>query len=227
MKYEIKGTTMPVVECVLAAGETLQCQSGAMKYMDADVEMKTGVQGGLGGFVKRKIAGEKGFLNYYTAVRGGSRVALGHTYPGKILPVEVGDVDYICQKRAFLGGVATVELDLVIQKKIGAGVFGGEGFIMERLKGSGTAFLEIDGELIELSLKDGESIKVETGALAFMESGVSLDVEMVKGVTNFLFGGEGLFLTTLTGPGKVWLQTMSIRSLAGEIHPSLPAKSSS
>ncbi len=227
MQYEIKGTTMPVVECVLSAGETLQCQSGAMKYMDADVDMKTGVQGGIGGFVKRKMMGEKGFLNFYTASRNGSRVALGHTYPGKIVPIEVGSVDYICQRRAFLGGQATVDLDIAIQKRLGAGFFGGEGFIMQRLTGSGTAFLEIDGEVIEMTLMGGESIKVETGALAFMEATVNLDVQMVKGVSNFLFGGEGLFLTTLTGPGKVWLQTMSIQSLAGEIYPYLPIKKSS
>ncbi|TVQ28404.1 MAG: TIGR00266 family protein [Spirochaetaceae bacterium] len=223
MQYEIYGTSMPVVECKLMQGETLQCQAGAMKYMDADVEMKTGVQGGLGGFVKRRMMGEKGFLNFYSATRSGQRVALGHTYPGKIVPVDVGTVDYICQKRAFLAAESDVELDIVFQKKLGAGFFGGEGFIMQKLKGRGTAFLEIDGETVEMQLAAGEKIKVETGALAFMESTVGFDVEMVKGMSNFLFGGEGLFLTTLTGPGKIWLQTMSIQTLAGELYPYLPS----
>ncbi|MFP4509192.1 MAG: TIGR00266 family protein [Spirochaetaceae bacterium] len=222
MQYTIHGTSMPVVECVLTNGETLQCQSGAMKYMDAGVEMKTGVQGGLGGFVKRTMMGEKGFLNFYTATQSGQRVAVGHTYPGQIVPVDVGATDYICQKRAFLAAESDVELDIVFQKRLGAGFFGGEGFIMQRLKGRGTAFLEIDGETIEMSLSSNETIKVDTGTLAFMESTVSFDVEMIKGVSNFLFGGEGLFLTTLTGPGKVWLQTMSIQTLAGELYPYLP-----
>ncbi len=224
MQYEIHGTSMPVVECRLQAGETVQCQAGAMKYMDAGVEMKTGVQGGLGGFVKRTMMGEKGFLNFYTASRDGQRLALGHTYPGKIVPVDVGAVDYVCQKRAFLASDMSVELDIVFQRRLGSGFFGGEGFIMQKLKGRGTAFLEIDGETIELTLGSGELIKIETGALAFMESSVTFDIERIKGVSNFLFGGEGLFLTTLKGPGKVWLQTMSIQTLAGEIYPYLPMK---
>lgn len=227
MQYQIHGTSMPVAECTLMQGETLQCQSGAMKYMDDGVDMKTGVQGGLGGFVKRRMMGEKGFLNFYTATRSGQRVAVGHTFPGKIMPVDVGAVDYICQKRAFLAAESEVELDIVFQKKLGAGFFGGEGFIMQRLKGRGTAFLEIDGEVIEMTLSSQQKIKVETGALAFMESTVSFDVEMIKGFSNFLFGGEGLFLTTLTGPGKVWLQTMSIQTLAGELHPFLPSSKNS
>ena len=222
MRYEVHGVSMPVVECRLNAGETIQCQAGAMKYMDAGVEMKTGVQGGLGGFVKRRMMGETGFLNFYTATANGQRVAFGHTYPGKIVAVDVGTVDYVCQKRAFLASETTVELDIVFQRRLGTGFFGGEGFIMQKLNGSGTAFLEIDGETIELSLRAGEVIKVETGALAFMESSVAFEIERVKGVSNVLFGGEGLFLTSLRGPGKVWLQTMSIQSLAGEIHPFLP-----
>ena len=227
MKFEIHGTYMPVVECRLDAEESLQCQAGAMKYMDDGVEMKTGVQGGLGGFVKRRMMGEKGFLNFYKATRNGRRVAFGHTYPGRIIPVDVGAVDYVCQKRAFLAAEMSVDLDIVFQRRLGAGFFGGEGFIMQKLVGRGTAFLEIDGETIELSLAPGEVIKVETGALAFMESSVTFDIERIKGMSNFLFGGEGLFLTTLKGPGRVWLQTMSIQTLAGEIYPYLPIPKSS
>ena len=224
MKYEIYGQTMPIVECRLDAGETIQSQAGAMKYMDADVEMKTGVPGGLGGFVKRQMMGETGFLNFYTATRAGQRVALGHTYPGKIIAVDVGTMDYVCQKRAFLASETSVELDIVFQRRLGAGFFGGEGFIMQSLGGQGIALLEIDGETVELALGPGETFRVETGALAFMERSVTFDIERVKGVSNALFGGEGLFLTTLTGPGKIWLQTMSIHALAREISPFLPTQ---
>lgn len=218
---------MPVAECVLRNGETLQCQSGAMKYMDSGVSMKTGVSGGLGGFFKRSMTGESGFLNYYTAERDGARVAVGHTFPGTILAVDVGATSYICQKRTFLAAESDVEFEIAIQRKLGVGIFGGEGFIMQKLQGRGTALLEIDGELIELDLKANEVMKVETGCLAVMESSVTLDIERVKGVSNFLFGGEGLFLTTLKGPGKVWLQSMSIGSLARELHPFLPKSRSS
>lgn len=227
MDYSIIGSSMPVAECTLSAGETLQCQAGAMKYMDGDVSMKTAVQGGLGGFLKRRMTGESGFLNYYTAERNGSRVAVGHTFPGKILPVDVGAHEYICQKRTFLAAEEGVDFEIVVQRKLGVGIFGGEGFIMQKLHGSGTALLEIDGELVELELTSGQTLKVETGALAVMESTVHMEIERVKGVSNFLFGGEGLFLTTLQGPGKVWLQTMSIQSLAGELSPFLPSSKSS
>ena len=227
MEYKIIGSTMPVAECRLRAGETLQCQSGAMKYMDNGVTMKTGVQGGLGGFFKRRMTGESGFLNYYTAERNDSVVAVGHTFPGTILPVDVGAVSYVCQKRTFLAAESEVDFEVVIQRKLGVGIFGGEGFVMQKLGGRGTALLEIDGELIERNLASGQVLKVESGALAVMESTVSMDIERVKGVSNFLFGGEGLFLTTLTGPGKVWLQTMSIQSLAGELIPFLPKSGSS
>jgi uncharacterized protein (TIGR00266 family) len=222
MDYKIIGTTMPVVECTLNAGEKLQCQVGAMKYMDYGMDMKTGSAGGVGGFIKRKLAGESGFLNIYTATANGQRVAFGHTFPGNIFAFNISQTSIICQRRSFLASEPSVDLQIAFQKKLGAGFFGGEGFIMQKLTGSGMALVELDGEVIELDLKQGEKIKVETGAVGMYESTVNMDIEMVKGLGNMFFGGEGLFLTTLTGPGKVWLQTMSIQSMAQELYPFLP-----
>lgn len=228
MKYQILGSTMPMLECTLEAGDKMHSQPGAMKYMDYGVAMKTGVQGGVGGFFKRAISGESGFMNTFEATATGQRVAFGHTYPGSIMPIDVTKTDIICQKRAFLAAEDGVTFDIAIQRRLGSGFFGGEGFIMQRLGGHGTAFVEIDGETVELQLQPGQKIQVETGAVAMFEHGVDMNIEMVKGLSNVFFGGEGLFLTTLTGPGKVWLQSMSIQRLASELYPYLPtAKKSS
>jgi len=222
MKYEIIGSVMPLLQLQLGKEEVIACQSGSMKWMDEAIEMQTKMAGGLGGFLKRAVVGESGFLNYYRAKRDGARIALGHTYPGKIIPISVGKHSIVCQKRAFLASEAGVDLEITFQKRLGTGLFGGEGFIMQKLKGEGMAFVEIDGEVAEVELQRGESIKAETGAVAMFEDTVSMSVETVKGVSNLLFGGEGLFLTLLTGPGKVWIQTLSISSLAAEIYPYLP-----
>lgn len=227
MEYKIMGTTMQVVECTLRNGEVMQCQRGAMKYMDNGVDMKTGSAGGVGGFIKRKMTGESGFLNIYTATADGQRVAFGHTFPGNIYGIDVTKQSIICQRRAFLASSPEVDLQIAFQRKLGTGFFGGEGFIMQHLKGSGIALVELDGEVIELNLTAGQKLKVETGAVGMYESSVSMDVEMVKGLGNIVFGGEGLFLTTLMGPGRVWLQTMSIQSMASELYPYLPIKKSS
>lgn len=222
MKYEFIGSVMPLLQLTLDREETIGCQSGSMKWMDETIEMQTKMAGGVGGFLKRKFMGESGFMNYFKSGRDGSRIALGHTYPGKIIPLQVGSRSLICQKRAFLAAEPEVELEITFQRRLGAGLFGGEGFIMQKLKGSGMAFVEIDGEVQELQLERGQSIKAETGAVAMYEDTVSMNVETVKGVSNLLFGEEGLFLTVLTGPGKVWIQTLSISGLAAEIFPYLP-----
>ncbi len=222
MTYEIHGTTMPLLEMVCAAGEVVVCQSGAMKWMDTTIDMKTKMTGGFGGLLKRALMQESGFLNYFEARRDGSRIAFGHTFPGTIIPVDVREQSLICQKRSFLCSEASVELDIAFQKRLGTAFFGGEGLVMQNLKGSGTAFIEADGEVVSKVLDRGEIIKVETGAVVMFESTVQMDIERVKGMTNILFGGEGLFLTTLTGPGRIWIQTLSIQSLAGEIYPYLP-----
>jgi uncharacterized protein (TIGR00266 family) len=221
--YRILGTTMPVLECTLGIGETMLAQPGAMKYMDPAVTMKTGVHGGMGGFLKRAVSGESGFMTTFEATADHQRVAFGHTYPGTIMPLEVRETDLVCQKRAFLACTPGVTFDIAIQRRLGSGFFGGEGFVMQRLGGSGIAFVEIDGETIEMRLDAGQKLRVETGAVAMFDASVDMNIETVKGLGNIFFGGEGLFLTTLTGPGRVWLQTMSIQSLAGEIYPYLPA----
>lgn len=223
MDYKILGSTMPVLECMLGVGETMLAQPGAMKYMDPHVSMRTGIQGGVGGFLKRTISGESGFMTTFEATRDRQRLAFGHTYPGTILPMDVSLTEIVCQKRAFLACTAGVTFDIAIQRRLGSGFFGGEGFIMQRLGGEGTAFVEIDGETIEMRLDPGQTLRVETGAVAMFDATVDMNIETVKGLGNIFFGGEGLFLTTLTGPGRVWLQTMSIQRLAGEIYPYLPA----
>ena len=227
MEFAIQGTTMPLVQITLNKGETIQSQSGAMKWMDASIQMRTSMAGGLGGFLKRKVTGESGFLNFFDAQTDGSRIAFGHTFPGNIIPLDVAKTSIVCQRRAFLCAESTVDLDIVFQRRLGAGFFGGEGFILQELKGSGIAFVEIDGECLHLDLAAGQSVKVETGAVGMYESSVRMNIEMVKGFSNVLFGGEGLFLTTLTGPGRVWLQTMPIQSMVAEMSPYLPKPPSS
>lgn len=225
MQYKILGTTMPLLQVTLSRGEVMKCQAGAMKWMDATVEMKTEMEGGIGGFLKRKVMGESGFINYFSGGRDGDRVTFGHTFPGHIIPVDVSKQSVICQKRAFLCATEGVELTIAFQKRLGSGFFGGEGFIMQELKGQGMAFVEIDGEAVEIQLERGQSIKVETGAVGMYESTVDMNIEMVKGFSNVLFGGEGLFLTKLTGPGRVWIQSMAIQSMAAELFPFLPSAS--
>lgn len=225
MEYKIIGSTMPLLQLTLNRGEIIKCQTGAMKWMDSGVSMKTSMDGGVGGFLKRKLMGESGFLNFYEAQETGQRVAFGHTFPGHIIAIEVDKQSIICQKRSFLCSTEEVEVNIAFQKRIGSGFFGGEGFIMQELKGKGTAFVEIDGESVMLELAAGESIKVETGAVGMYDSTVNMNIEMVKGFSNIVFGGEGLFLTTLTGPGRVWIQTMPIQSMAGELFPYLPRPS--
>ncbi|HPU01467.1 MAG TPA: AIM24 family protein [Bacillota bacterium] len=188
--------------------------------------METTMAGGIGGALMRKLAGESAFLTYFTALEDGEKIAFGHTYPGHIIPVDLSQKSVVCQKRAFLCSFGDIKLDIAFQRRLGTGFFGGEGFIMQRLSGSGMAFVEIDGESVELELAPGQSIKVETGAVGMYEESVSMDIETVKGFKNIFFGGEGLFLTVLTGPGKVWLQTMPIQGMVAELSSFLPQKSS-
>lgn len=218
---------MPLIEMTLKTGETIKSQAGAMKWMDSHVEMETNLSGGVGGLFKRKLMGESAFLNYFRATRDGSRISFGHNFPGTIIPIDVSRQSIICQKRAFLCSTENVDLEITFQRRISAGFFGGEGFIMQRLNGHGTAFVELDGEAVVVDLGVGEAIKVETGSVGMYEDTVQMEVGMVKGFKNMLFGGEGLFITTLTGPGKVWIQTTPIQSLAAELSPYLRRNSSS
>lgn len=219
MQYEIKGGSFPVVICQLQAGEQMITEGGSMTWMTPNMQMETH-GGGVGKMFSKAFSGESMFQNIYTAQGGPGMITFGSSFPGKIIPIQIAPGhDWILQKRAFLASETSVKLDIHFNRKLGAGVFGGEGFIMQRLSGNGIAFAEIDGELIEYELKAGQQMIVDTGYVAGFESSVSIDIQQVKGLKNKLLGGEGLFNTVLTGPGRIWLQTMPLSGLASAISP--------
>ncbi len=222
MNYEIKGEPFPVVICNLNSGESVKCQAGAMAWMSPNMDMKTQT-GGLGKMFGKALTGESLFENVYTAANGEGMISFATGVPGKILAVKLeGGKTIIAQKRSFLASSTTIEMQTAVQKKFGAGLLGGEGFIMQKFSGEGDLFLEIDGSVIEYNLAPGQSMLVDTGSLACMEGTVQMDVESVKGLGNKLAGGESFFNTKLTGPGKIWLQTMPVSSLANAIKPFIP-----
>ena len=222
MQYEIKGGAFPVVECRLQSGEQMITERGSMVWMSPNMSMET-KGGGLGKMFSKALTGESMFQNIYTA-KGDGLIAFGCSFPGRILPVEVGKgVDMIVQKRSFLAGETGVEISVTFNKKLGVGLFGGEGFIMQRLSGHGMAFIEIDGELIEYNLAPGQQIVVDTGNVAGFESSVTMEIRQVPGMKNKLLGGEGLFNTYLTGPGRVLLQTMPISTVASVVAGYIPS----
>lgn len=218
MQYEFKGGVFPVVVCQLADGEKMITEKGSMVWMTPNMEMET-TGGGLGKMFSKAFSGESMFQNSYTA-RGAGMIAFGSSFPGRILTLEVAPGrEFILQKTAFLASEAGVQLSIHFNKKFGAGLFGGEGFIMQRLSGSGIAFAEVDGELVEYALAPGQQMVVDTGNVLGFESSVAIDIQQVKGLKNKLLGGEGFFNTVLTGPGKIWLQTMPISGVASAIQP--------
>ena len=226
MNYEIKGEPMPVVICSLNAGETMITEKGSMVWMSPNMEMQTSAGGSLGKAFGRMFSGESMFQNLYTARGGAGMIAFASSFPGAIRAVEIGPGrSVVCQKSALLAAEQGVELSLFFQKKLGTGFFGGEGFIMQKLSGRGIAFLEIDGSAVEYDLAPGQQLIVDTGNLAMMDETCSIDIQSVKGVKNVLFGGEGMFNTVVTGPGKVVLQTMPLSAFAGAIASVLPSKS--
>ena len=220
MQYEIASQAYPVVVCHLGAGEQMKTERGSMVWMDSWIDMST-TAGNIGGVFERMLTGESIFQNVYTATRPG-KVAFGSSFPGRIIPMAIAPGrEFIVQKMAFLAAEMGVELSIHIKQRIGGGFFGGEGFIMQRLSGNGTAFIEVDGDLVSYELAPGEQLTVNTGNVLGFTAGVTLDVQMVKGAMNLVFGGEGVFNTVLTGPGTVWLQTMPMASLVDAILPSL------
>ena len=220
MKYEIKGTPLPVVICTLDPNETIKCESGGMSWMSPNMKMSTNAGGGIGKAFSRMFSGESMFQNTYTAQDGAGMIAFASSFPGEIIAMEVTpDKPVIAQKSAFLASSEGVDMSIHFQKKLGSGFFGGEGFIMQKFSGNGVVFLEIDGSVIEYNLAAGQSMLLDTGHLAIMENSVSIDIETIKGVGNVLFGGEGLFNTKVTGPGKIWVQTMPVSSVAGSLAP--------
>ncbi len=228
MEYKIIGSTLQAVLMELDPGETVYSESGGMSWMSHNIDMKTsGRGGGIGGILKRAVSGESLFLVEYTSIGGKGIVAFASDFPGKIVPVMLQEgQSMIAQKSAFLAAEKTVGLDIHFRRKLGAGLFGGEGFIMQKLTGPGLAFVCLDGEIVEYTLEANQVLKVDTGHVAMLEPSVGFDIEMVKGFTNILFGGEGLFLATLRGPGRVWLQTMPTQNLAKAILPYIPRTSS-
>ena len=225
MRYEIKGETLPVVLCYLDNGERMITERGSMSWMSPNMKMETTSNGGIGKAIGRMFAGEALFQNVYTAMGGSGMIAFASSFPGKIVAYDIGPGrELVVQKSGFLASEAGVGLSVFFQKKFGAGLFGGEGFIMQRLTGQGTAFLEFDGHIVEYDLEPGQQIVVDTGYLAAMESTCGIDVRSVPGVKNMVFGGEGIFNTVISGPGHIWLQTMPISNVAGEIARFIPSK---
>lgn len=224
MKYSIIGEPMPVVTCNLDGGETMITEGGSMVWMTPNMQMETSA-GGLGKALGRMFSGEKLFQNRYTAQGGEGMIAFASSFPGAIRVVEITPSHpVICQKSSFLAATSGVELSVHFQKKFGAGLFGGEGFIMQKLSGTGIAFIEVDGSAVEYELAPGQQLVVDTGNLAMMDETCKMDIQTVKGVKNVLFGGEGLFNTVVTGPGKVTLQTMPMSNFVNTIASQLPRK---
>ena len=215
---------MPVVICELAAGESMITEKGSMVWMSPNMEMQTSA-GGFGKAFGRMLSGESIFQNIYTARGGAGLIAFASSFPGSIKAIEITpERPMVVQKSAFLAAEQGVELSVFFQKKVGVGFFGGEGFIMQRLSGRGLAFVEIDGHAVEYDLRSGQQLIVDTGNLAMADPTCSIDIQSVKGAKNMLFGGEGLFHTVVTGPGRVTLQTMPLSSFANTVASALPHK---
>ena len=220
MQYEIQGGNFPVLLCTLEANETMISEGGGMSWMSPNMKMETTSNGGLGKMLGRMMTKESLFQNRYTAQGGVGTIAFASSLPGEILALDVtGGKEYVCQKSAFLASTAGVELSTFFQRKLGAGLVGGEGFIMQKLSGNGTAFVEIDGSAVRYNLEAGQQLIVDTGHVVLMSATCKMDVQTVKGVKNVLFGGEGLFNTVVTGPGEVVLQTMPTMKLAQSLQP--------
>lgn len=223
MKYKIVGDNLPAVICSLEAGEALMSQAGAMSWMSEGIQMET-VGGGVGKVFGRMFSGESLFLNRYQALRS-AEIAFASHFPGNIRAVEISlGKSIVIQKRAFLASTESVELSVFFQKKLGTGFFGGEGFIMQKLSGSGIAFVEIDGAAIEYELQAGEKLVLDTGYLCMMDETVSMDIVTIKGMKNIFLGGEGLFNTVVTGPGKVVVQTLPANAMASNLMRFFPSK---
>lgn len=222
MKYHISGTTMQTVSVDLQPGETVFSQHNVMAWMTDNVQMNTTTGGGLFAAVKRSFAGGGMFITDFTA-SGPARIAFAPRFPGHVLPftLQPGE-SLVCRKETFLCAEKSVQLDIAFQQRLGAGFFGGEGFILQRVTGPGTVFLDLSGEVVEEELAPGQRLLVHAGHVGVQTPGVQFSIQMVRGFRNILFGGEGLFLATLTGPGKVWLQSMPIMNLAEEVGRYLP-----
>ncbi|HSM55323.1 MAG TPA: TIGR00266 family protein [Candidatus Sulfomarinibacteraceae bacterium] len=226
MKYEIHGTTLQTLDLYLSQGEAVYTESGGMAWMTGDIDMETNTRGGLMKGLARSLAGESLFLTTYTCRGTGALITFTPEAPGSIITIELGPGESrICQKDAFMVAENSVELEVYFRKKLGTGLFGGEGFILQKLTGPGIAWAEIAGEVRSYNLKAGQTMRVDPGHIAMYEPSVSYEINRVKGVKNILFAGEGLFLATLTGPGKIWLQSMPLANLASTLARYIPTSS--
>jgi uncharacterized protein (TIGR00266 family) len=225
LNYKIFGENLPAVAIKLDQGDSIFTQSGGLSWMDSGIVMTTNMQGGLLKGLGRMVTGESLFMATYTSNLSNQEIVIASTYPGSIAALDISGVNIIAQKTAFLCAQPSITLSAYVNKSISSGLFGGEGFLLQRISGAGKVFLEIDGSCVERTLAPGEKIKVDTGNVAAFEESVTYQAEMVKGFKNILFGGEGLFLTTLTGPGKIWLQTMPMPGFAKKLIPYLPKPS--
>ena len=227
MRYKIERETLPVVICELEEGERMITERGSMAWMSPNMKMETSSNGGIGKVFGRMFSGEGLFQNNYTAMGGPGLISFASSFPGSVKAFEIRPgQELVLQKSGFLAAQAGVELSIHFHKKIGSGLLGGEGFILQRLSGNGIAFAEFDGHVVEYELGAGQQIVIDSGHLAAMTSSCQMDIQMVSGVKNMLFGGEGLFNTVITGPGHVWLQTMPISNVAGALLPYLPTSRS-
>jgi uncharacterized protein (TIGR00266 family) len=225
MEYYITGEVMQTLDIRLQPGEAIYTESGGMAWMTGDIEMSTDTRGGLLKGLGRSLAGESLFMTTYRCRSGAAMVVFTPESPGKILALDLASgQSMICQKDAFMCAVDSVTLETHFRKRLGAGLFGGEGFVLQKLTGPGVAFAEIAGELREYTLQPGQMMRVDPGHIALYEPTVDYDIQRVKGVKNILFGGEGLFLATLKGPGKIWLQSMPLSNLAGKLARYMPAQ---
>jgi uncharacterized protein (TIGR00266 family) len=223
LQYRIEGTTLPVLTITLNPGDKIYSSSGGMSWMTQQIQMDTNTGGGLGKMFKRALSGESLFIVDYYVNSGQGEVAFSAEFPGQILELDLSNnQSMIVQKDSFMCAEKSVDLDMHFRKRLGAGLFGGEGFILQRLTGPGKGFVNFDGEIVEKVLQPGEVLRVDTGHVAMFEPTVDFDIEIVRGFKNILLGGEGLFLATLRGPGRVWLQTMPMDKLAQKIAQYMP-----
>lgn len=226
MRYEIHGDVLPSIDVWLEKGESVFTERGGMAWMKGDIEMKTNTRGGLLAGLGRALAGESIFMTTYACKSGQAMITFTPEAPGKILAFELAaGQSLICQKDAFMAGEEGIEVEAHFSKRLGAGFFGGEGFVLQKISGPGVVWLEISGDVREYDLQAGEVMRIDPGHIALYEPEVDYSIETVRGVKNVLFGGEGLFLATLRGPGKIWLQSMPISNLAAKIAQYIPSKS--
>lgn len=227
MKYDLQGSTMQLLSMQCTSGETIISESGRLVYMSDNVKMETKAKGGIWSSIKRSFAGESFFLVTFTPLSGTGIIGFGSEFPGKIIPLKITQgTEIIAQKDAFLASESSVNIDATFTKKIGAGLLGGEGLILIKVNGKGMCFFNVGGEVSEIKLTKGQKIRVDTSNLAMFDSTVDYSVERVKGIKNMIWGGEGLFLATCTGPGRVWVQSLPVSELAGKLAEYMPHRGS-